>query len=389
MHRYLIMVALILAMPVVAQDNQLSPLEQLGKLLFFDDSLSDPPGMSCATCHSPEVGFTGPDSEINRTMVAYPGAVATLGGNRKPPTAAYGGDSPVLHYDQDEGVWIGGMFFDGRATGWTLDDPLAEQAQGPFLNPLEHNLASAQMVCDLVNRSDYVDRFEQIWGAGSLDCENDVQGTYDRIARAIAAFERSAEVNPFTSKYDYFLAGKVELTAEEKLGLEVFENQGKCSECHPSQPGPDNSPPLFTDFTYDNLGIPRFDKLPFYTLPAEFNPAGKDWVDSGLAGFLETTAEYKHHVADNLGKHKVPTLRNVDMRPSPDFVKVFGHNGYFRTLYDIVHFYNTRDTEEWPPPEVSENVNTDELGDLGLTLAQEQALVAFLKMLSDEYVLEE
>jgi len=364
----------------------MTPLEQLGKLLFFDESLSDPPGMACATCHAPEVGFTGPESEVNRTAVAYPGAVKERAGNRKPPTAAYAGDSPPLHYDAEEDVWIGGMFWDGRATGWILDDPLAEQAQQPFVNPLEHNLPDPARLCELVSQAEYAHRFVKIWGEDALDCDAGVQAAYDRIGRALAAFQRSAEVSPFTSKFDHYLAGRAELTAEEALGLEIFENQGLCSECHISEPGPDGEPPLFTDFTYDNLGIPRYDALPFYSQEAQFNPDGEAWIDPGLAGFLVTMPEYADHAAANHGKHKVPTLRNVDARPNPDFVKAFGHNGYFKTLYDITHFYNTRDVEDWPPPEVPENVNTEELGDLELSLEEEQALVAFMKTLTDGYV---
>ena len=88
----------------------------------------------------------------------------------------------------------------------------------------------------------------------------------------------------------------------------------------------------------------------------------------------------------NWGKHKVPSLRNVDLRPYPGFVKAYGHNGYFKSLEDIVHFYNTRDVQNWPPPEVAVNVNTAELGNLGLTPAEEADVVAFLKTLSDGYM---
>lgn len=113
--------------------TSLTPIEELGKNLFFDESLSVNGKMSCATCHAPEVGFTEPDQQINITTVVYPGTIHVRFGNRKPPSAAYGGDSPVFYYDGTK--WIGGMFWDGRATGLTLDDPLAEQAMGPFLNP--------------------------------------------------------------------------------------------------------------------------------------------------------------------------------------------------------------------------------------------------------------
>ena len=116
----------------------------MGKALFFDTNLSTPPGQSCAACHAPEVGFTGPDSVINAHGAVYPRRGARPVSAIASPDAAYGGDSPFLYYDETEGLWIGGMFWDGRATGWTLGDPLAEQAQGPFLNPLEQNMPERQ-----------------------------------------------------------------------------------------------------------------------------------------------------------------------------------------------------------------------------------------------------
>jgi len=370
--------------PAVAQD--LTPIELLGRHLLFDQNLSTPIGQSCAACHAPEVGFTGPDSGINAHGAVYPGAVPTRFGNRKPPTAAYGGDSPVLYYDGVEEVWVGGMFWDGRATGWTLGDPLAEQAQGPFLNPLEQNNPNARLVCFRVAQSDYADLFEEVWGLGSLDWIKDVAGTYERIARSIAAYERSPEVNPFTSKYDYYLAGVVELTEEEAWGLELFEGKAMCSACHISQPGPNDDPPLFSDFTYDNLGVPRNLENPFYRMPRKWNPDGSAWVDYGLGGFLKSAGYLPEVYEPELGKQKVPTLRNVDLRPYEGFVKAYAHNGYFKSLEEIVHFYNTRDVEEWPAPEVSENVNTEELGNLGLTPEEEAAIVAFMKTLSDGFV---
>jgi cytochrome c peroxidase len=366
--------------------NSLAPIEELGKSLFFDSNLSTPPGQSCAVCHAPETGFTGPDSFINATQAVYPGVVHTRAGNRKPPTAAYGGDSPVLYYDSDEEVWVGGMFWDGRATGWTLGDPLAEQALGPFLNPLEQDSPQARLVLLRVARSEYAGLFEDVWGPGSLDPVKDVSGSYERIGRSIAAYERSSEVNPFTSKYDYYLAGQADLTPEEALGLELFEGKAMCSACHISQPGAGGEPPLFTDFTYDNLGVPKNPENPFYHMPRKWNPSGEDWVDLGLGGFLMAAGYGSEVYESELGKVKVPTLRNVDRRPYASFVKAYAHNGYFKSLEEIVHFYNTRDVEAWPPPEVPENVNTDELGNLGLTAAEEDALVAFMKTLSDGWV---
>jgi cytochrome c peroxidase len=374
--------------------TRLTREERLGKLLFFDDNLSEPKGQSCAFCHDPEVGFTGPTSVVNATIAVYPGAVPTRFGNRKPPTAAYGGDSPVLHFDDEEGLWIGGMFWDGRATGWELGDPLAEQARGPFLNPLEQNNPSKEAVVKKVLKSRYRKLFKRVCGR-----TYDVDKYYDCIAISIAAYERSKEVNPFSSKYDYWLKGKANLTSQEMEGLSLFEGKAMCSACHISEPGPNGEPPLFTDFTYDNLGVPRNPLNPFYYEP-EWNPLGTAWVDEGLGAFLRGQSIVPYD--EQIGKVKVPTLRNVDRRPHMLFVKDYGHNGYFKSLKEIVHFYNTRDVLPecstvtaptvplpgencWPEPEVSVNVNTDELGNLDLTDAEEDALVAFMKTLNDGY----
>ncbi|MHB8764108.1 MAG: cytochrome-c peroxidase, partial [Deferrisomatales bacterium] len=180
------------------------PLEELGRQIFFDLDLSVNRTQSCASCHDPATGYTGPDSWVNLGGSVVEGAVPGRFGNRKPPSAAYAGDSPALRYDGGARAWIGGMFWDGRATGWTLGDPLAEQAQGPFLNPLEQALPHARQACIRVAHSAYAGPFEAVWGPGSLDFVKDVAGTYERIAHSVAAFERSAEVNPFTSRFDRF-----------------------------------------------------------------------------------------------------------------------------------------------------------------------------------------
>ncbi|MFC1866428.1 cytochrome c peroxidase [Chloroflexota bacterium] len=371
----------------IPTSSELFLIEQLGKEIFFDRNLSSSGAQSCATCHGIAVGFTGPKADINAAGTVYPGAVDTLFGNRKPPTAAYGNDSPVLYYDEAEGIWIGGMFWDGRATGWTMGDPLAEQAQGPFLNPLEQNLPDAYSVCIKVAQSDYADLFKRVWGENSLDLSLvNVEEIYNNIARSISAYEKSLEVNPFSSKYDVYLAGNTELTEQEALGLQLFKGKAKCSYCHISQPDELGNPPVFTDFTYDNLGIPKNPENPFYQMPEEYNPDGDSWVDPGLGGFLKTAGYPADVYEPELGKHKNPTLRNVDMRPYPGFIKAYGHNGYFKSLEDIVHFFNTRDVEVWPSPEYMATVNNVELGNLGLSAEEEAAIVAFLKTLSDGYI---
>lgn len=386
-----------------SEKAELTPKEQLGKKLFFDTNLSSPKGQACAACHSPEAGWTGPDSAVNLTTSVYEGAFQGRFGNRRPPSAAYAGESPKIHRDEED-TFVGGMFWDGRASGDILDDPLAEQAMAPFLNPLEHNNPDKKSIVREVRNSDYASLFKKVWGPDSLDMEKDIDTIYVQIAHAIAAFERSKEVNPFSSRFDDFWrkaksAGldiesidesnwktykNLGLDEEELKGLMLFNVKGQCSMCHPLS-SENGKPPLFTDFTYDNLGVPKNPKNPFYSLPEKWNKDGKKWIDKGLGGFLETTAEYVKFASENYGKHKVPTLRNVDLRPGVDFVKAFMHNGVFKSLKEVVQFYNTRDKTgaSWPPPEVSENINKDELGDLGLTPEEEDAVVKFMKTLSD------
>jgi cytochrome c peroxidase len=393
----------------------LTPIEELGKSIFFDENLSINKNQSCASCHGPEAGWTGPESDTNAGGAVYGGSIAGRFGDRKPPSAAYATLSPIFYMDK-RGLFTGGNFWDGRATGEKLGNPAADQAQGPFLNPVEQALPESACVvyyvCNPVIPGDYPVSFVNVWGAeicnitwpGDVETVCVTEGAavalspsdrtksgmaYDQIALSIAAYEDSLEVNAFTSKFDYTKMGSVKLSKLEQEGFALFKGKGKCRLCHLSN-GKD---PLFTDFTFDNLGIPQNPE----------NPAGvaPDFVDTGLGGFLKNAGYSEEVYEEEWGKHKVPTLRNVDLRPDNAFVKAYGHNGYFKSLEGIVHFYNTRDvkptcpgayTEEealaedcWPSPEVAENVNNDELGDLGLTPEEEAAIVAFLKTLSDGY----
>lgn len=414
MKKYAVLLAALLFLAFCAGEKavdtgdiqNLTKLELLGKKLFFDAALSDPPGQSCAFCHDPAAGWTGPDDALNRGGAVYEGAMKGRFGNRKPPSSAYAGSSPPLYYDEEEDVFIGGMFWDGRASGWVLKDPIAEQAKGPFLNPLEQNMADSLAVVCAVKNSEYAGLFEEVWGPGSLDDRKDVEASFEKIARSIAAYERSEEVNPFSSKFDLFWresqkAGKdvslidvtnwpeykgMGLEDDEVEGLMLFAGKGLCAECHLLTAGPNGEPPLFTDFTYDNLGVPRNSDNPFYNVGPEWNPDGEDWQDPGLGAFLAETMEYKDHASANMGKHKVPTLRNVDLRPTEDFVKAFMHNGVFKSLKEVVHFYNARDLGGFPPPEFEKNINTEELGNLELTEREEDLIVLFMKTLSDGFL---
>jgi cytochrome c peroxidase len=278
---------------------------------------------------------------------------------------------------------------------------------------LPDNACVVYFVCSAI----YPVAFETVWGAEACDvawpadveaqCADEgglvalspegaaqVEELYDQIALSIAAYEGSAEVNAFSSRYDAYLAGAVQLTRTERKGLALFQGKAKCANCHPNKAKMGEAP-LFTDFSYDNLGVPRNPDNPVY------DSAGDDWVDVGLGGFLESRPDYAG-MAEERHAQKVPTLRNVDLRPDPGFVKTYTHNGYFKTLKGIVHFYNTRDVKAtcpdrftseaealaqdcWPEPEVSENENENELGDLKLSDEDEDAIVEFLKTLSDGY----
>jgi cytochrome c peroxidase len=392
-------VGILISLPEAAQ---LNIMETFGKKLYFDRSLSSPSNQSCAVCHEERSGFSGPIPGINKAGAVYPGAVHKRFGNRRPPTASYAGNSPTLEYvyDEEEDEWLfeGGMFWDGRATGWITDDPLADQAMGPFLNPVEQNLASEEEACSIVAKSKYAYLYEKAFGI-LLDCTAyDDDGhliAYKNFAIAIAEFERSAEVSPYDSKFDYVMKGMAEFTDEEEWGWELFNGKGMCSACHPA--------PDFTDFTYDNLGVPKNPENPFYKMDKVFvggepiNPEGAGWLDPGLGGFLKSVPEdwfnerglnKKAIVDENLGKHKVPTLRNVDKRPGPGYAKSYMHNGSLKSLEEVVGFYNKRDMLIYAgifEPEVWDNMNEDELGNLGLTDKEEAAIVAFMKTLSDGY----
>jgi cytochrome c peroxidase len=367
----------------------LTDIEQLGKSIFFDENLSLNQNQSCASCHGPEVGWTGPLSETNAHGAVYEGSVPDGFGDRKPPSAAYATLSPIFHQDK-QGLFIGGNFWDGRATGEVLGNPAADQALGPFLNPVEQALAMPADVVTRVCAAAYGDLFREVWGAEACDPAS-VDMAYGDIGLSIAAYEASPEVNAFTSKHDLTSTGAAKLSKEEQRGFALFRGKGQCKRCHTSN----GKQALFTDFTFDNLGVPQNPENPAVVADPSF-------VDPGLGGFLKNAGYDEDVYEAEWGKQKVPTLRNVDKRPDGNFVKAYGHNGYFKSLDGIVHFYNTRDVKPecpgpyteaqalaadcWPEPEVAQNVNTDELGDLGLTPEEEAAIVAFLKTLSDGYV---
>src|SRR6201993_3637566 len=413
-------------------DNQVQQIELLGKLMLFDKELSVNRNEACAFCHTPETGFTGPISELNRTTGSSPGSVRTRFSERKPQTHTYAPLAPVLHYNEGQGDLVGGNFWDMRATGRRLGNPAAEQAEGQPTNPVEMGLSDIACSVFRASQRPYRGLFEAVWGAQAfaIGWPADVEqvcntpgpppannpapvhlskvdrgraaATFDQMAQSIAGYEASHEVTAFSSKYDAVLAGKAQFSPQEQQGYALFRGKAKCNECHrDGGPGED---PLFTDFTASNIGTPVNPELPYY---AEGEPdargyvanqSGAAFVDLGVGGFLANghplsqpsmvDARWQVLAPQNRGRVQVPTLRNVDKRPSPDFVKAYGHNGYFKSLKEIVHFYNTRDvlprcadhdpregTACWPAPETTENVNKSKTGNLDLTEQEENALV--------------
>jgi cytochrome c peroxidase len=341
----------------------------LGKLIFEDKNLSSPIGQSCASCHQSKNFFADPGQTVSA------GADPHLFANRNAPSISYVKFNPDLFWNKEESLWMGGFFHDGRAK------TLQEQAGGPFLNPLEMGNKTMAEVVAKVKGSDYKIVFEQLYGT-SIWQNSDA--AFNAITAAIVAYEQGPEFATFSSKYDYYLQGRVQLTTQEKRGLELFEaeDKGNCAACHPSQASAENPQPLFTDYSYDNLGQPANKNLAFYKMDDLFNPQGLAYIDNGLANnpHIDNAHEEK-------GKFKVATLRNI-AKTAP-----YLHNGLFDNLKEVVDFYNQRDLDSkkspterrWAQAEVQENVNDEELGDLKLTPEEVDALVAFMETLTDGY----
>lgn len=369
-------------------------VEDLGEALYFDQNLSLNNNQACSSCHDPAFGFVDPDNVQNGTPVSG-GSITTRTGGLNTPSAAYAAFSPFFHWEDEEGLYEGGQFWNGRA------NTLAEQAAGPFLNPVEMAMPDKWSVVDRMRTSaapDYQTMFNAVYNIDlsailpytgdyissvpEADFPPGVLEVYDRMNNAIGEFEKTELFTRFDSKFDYYLAGLTTLTKQEEKGLKLFNNKGKCALCHVPElmlapDGVSQIPPVFTDYSYDNLGVPQNVNIP--GLP----------IDPGLGGRPDIAASDPNGF--QLGKHKVMSLRNIELTPP------YAHNGVFATLEQIVHFYNTRDTLSlcddnidpgfgvtcWPAPEVPQNVNVDELGDLNLTSAQEADIVAFLITLSD------
>ncbi|MDB5218174.1 MAG: Cytochrome c peroxidase family protein [Myxococcaceae bacterium] len=312
----------------------------IGKAEIYDKTLSVNKNLACASCHYAAAGFTGGVSLFNQTIVAQPGSAAVTNavapapdirlGPRKPQTYAYAPFAPILHYNATQQSFYGGNFWDMRATGTHLDNPAAEQAEGPPVNPVEMGMPDTACVVYRLSQTQYRTLFETVWGVQSfaITWPADIETvcstpgpapasnplpvtlsatdrgtsnvTYNNMVLSMASYEAGPEVSPFSSKFDQFLAGSAQLTAQEQNGWSLFQGKAKCNQCHldgtasgtTGQFTPADVAPLFTDFTANNIGVPNNPCLPYLqeSKPDQLgfvaNPAGTGFVDLGVGEFL-------------------------------------------------------------------------------------------------------
>jgi cytochrome c peroxidase len=455
--------------PPTLQDTGTEATETLGELMLFDKNISPNRNEACASCHMPYAGFSGPIPSVNLTMIGYPGSAHVRAGKRVAQRHPYAPFFPVLQYNQVQGLFFGGNFWDSRATGYKLRVPDAEQAQGPPVDTQEMGFPDTACIAFRLSTAIYRPLFEEVWGKGSLDIKfpretekicatpggaaefkgsntpiplspedrTQANTVYDRWAQSIDSFEQSVQVSAFSSKFDAYLAGKYKLTDDEMAGLKLFDGKGNCNSCHLDGRGTTLKPgqadtssaamvnPLFTCFGSANEGLPLNPRDAFFyqTKPDSYgfvpNPYGFGYRDLGLGTFLRSgfgsgpnpNRNWRQYAPTVDGQMQVPILRDVALTPpqcptteapGPYFQKEFFHNGYLKSLKQIVHFYNTRDkyaypvtsghcpagtTEKvdcWPKPEVPNNIDMTS-GNLGLSEEEENQIVAFLLTLSDGF----
>lgn len=342
------------------------PKALLGSQLFFDTNLSKERNQSCATCHDIANAFIDKRNDVFSGAVSLGSDGHSVGG-RNTPTAGYAAFSPPFHRMTD-GEYRGGQFLDGRSSG------LIEQAQGPFLNPVEMAIIDgASVVARVKENARYESLFNNLYGDGVLD---DPEKGYLAIADAIATFEKTALFMPFDSKYDRVLRGEDKFTPEEELGKTLFFSQQftNCNACHQLNTSPFYEQETFTNYEYRNIGVPANAALTAYS---------GGIVDNGLLDNPEITDPLQ------AGKFKVPSLRNVAVTGP------YMHNGVFQDLRTVVLFYdkynnptrtiNPETGKLWAAPEVSDNIDFENL-EIGPALPDQRvdAIVAFLQTLTDK-----
>jgi len=454
--------------PPTLQGTGYQAIQILGQLLNFDSNMSPLRDEACGFCHMPYAGFSGPIPSVNLTMIAYPGSAHYRAAKRTAMRYPYATNFPVLQYNDVQSLFFGGNFWDGRATGYLLQSPSAEQAQHPPVDADEMGLADTACIAYRLSQARYRPLFQLIWGdsfdiqwpgnteaicdtpAGSaifrgsatpiaLSPEDRTKANtvFNHWGQSLASYEASTSVSAFSSKFDAFLAGAYTMTSDEAAGYALFNGKGNCNSCHLDgvsttlQPGQTDTGniadvrPLFTCFGYANEGLPLNPAVALFyeTRPDSYgytpNPYGFAYRDLGLGTFLRggfgsspnPNSQWLPLAPTVDGQFQVASARNVAMTPpqcptteapGPYFQKEFFHNGYIKSLKQLVHFYNTRDvygynvtsghcpagtTERvdcWPLPEVPNNIDMT-TGDLGLTDQEEDQIVAFLQTLTDGY----
>ncbi len=407
----------------------LSAVARIGERMFHDEHLSGSGRMSCASCHDPAAHYApanaravqlggpdldrpgiratptltykfltrsfsvGPQSATGEAGEATPMTVADSPSRKRPPGMPAGPLAPMasgrakaaLASPNANMVPEGGMFWDGRA------DTLEEQVLGPLLSQFEMANRDRETLYRKI-RSAYGTELARLFGEQVLDNRDML---LSEAAFAIARYETEAPAfHAFDSKYDYYLRGQVQLSPQEARGLKLFDDPGKgnCSSCHLDRITPDGQPPVFTDYEYEALGVPRNTTIPANADPAHF--------DLGICGPLRHDVYARQ--PGNCGLFKTPTLRNVATRHA------FFHNGVFHTLREVLEFYARRDVDParfYPlrqdgtvdrfndlPAEYRGNVDTIDApldrkpGEAPALDEQEiDDIVAFLKTLTDGY----
>jgi len=299
--------------------NKTPTLAELGKKMFFDTSLSASGKLACASCHDPHYAYGPPPGRA----IALGGPHMDQSGTRAVPSLRYLRAVPAFeekyHFlDGDIGP-IGGFTWDGRAAS------LHDQAQIPLLSANEMANSGPAGVARKLRQAAYAQEFRAVFGK---DIFKNPQRAFAAGLRALEAFQQTPqEFYPYSSRYDRFLRGEIELTSQEERGVALFKDaaKGNCASCHlgVTRAG---VPPPFTDFDFVNVGVPRNPRL-----PANADP---DYYDLGLCGPLRQDLLRKQEYC---GFFRSPTVRNTAIR------EVFFHNGAFTSLREVLHFYNERD----------------------------------------------
>jgi cytochrome c peroxidase len=355
--------------------------ERLGRSIFFDTSLSDPPGTSCASCHDPDRAFSGNHgSTTGVALGSRPGHFA----RRSTPSVLYMKYVPAFHFaleDDDDLAEspFGGLTWSGRA------DSVAEFSRLPLLDADEMNNGSEAAVRAKLRRATYADDLSREF-PGALDAPG---STLRAASEALQAFLTSDAMSPFSSKFDDFLRGRAQLSPLEMQGLKTFKSheKGACGACHIVYDvwnRPEGS--MFTNYGYDALAVPRNRAVAANADPSRY--------DLGLCERNQTRVPSSD--PQWCLRFRTPSLRNVAVRER------FMHNGVFSKLRDAVAFYATRSTnpDRWyppaakfddAPPRYRRNVNVVSLPYNGTEGSQPvlndediDAIVAFLQTLTDE-----